>query len=373
MIVTVGTTNWTTFGAASNTVGERFIYNGISGVTGNGTIQQIGFEVSHSSVNGLLQLEGIVHNENDGLRIFNPELISGGNVINGVDTKTSSGTTLLGTGASLGTITLSAIGGGGGGGYGLNNYTGSGSGSTGGTTTVKLRRDSASGTVVATLTATGATGGLNAPTLAQQGGLAGASSEFGTGGAYVTQNTAANNAPSTSYGAGGGGAGGDSQGFFGQDGAGGSGGSAAIKQTITYNATSITANIYLEIVSIGAGGAGGTGGSRNGGAGAAGVVQHTALMGSTMSKEVSDLALSKWNNIGAYAWLTTGQTSFTKLVPNSIIAGTSLFPAGFRTGGQGSHGSVLASYDATALTGTWRVMCATNYTGIQAGLFVRVT
>jgi collagen type VII alpha len=352
-IVTVGTSNWTTFGAASNTVGERFIYNGAP-TSGNGTIQLIGFEVSHSSVNGSLELEGIIHNETEGLRIFNPELISGGNVVTGVDTKTSSGVTLLGVGSALGVITLSALGGGGGGGYGLENYTGSGSGGTGGTTTVKLRTGSASGTVVATLTATGAAGGLNAPTLAQQGGLAGASSEFGLGGAYVTQGFAANPAPSTSYGAGGGGAGGDSQGFFGQDGAGGSGGSAAIKQTITYNAINNGNNIYLDIVSIGAGGAGGTGGNRNGGAGAAGVVQHTAVMGSTVSKEVRNLATNQYNTIGSYCLAMVDPASSIQLTVGTQIAGSNLKPAAFGSAGNGSNSALYISRQNTSLSGTWK-------------------
>lgn len=375
-IVTVGTTNWVQFGASSNTVGVRFIYNGTSGVVGNGTLQLIGFEVSHSSVNGLLELEGVIHTETDGLRIFNPELISGGNVITGVDTKTSSGITLLGVGSALGVITLSAIGGGGGGGYGLNNYTGSGIGSTGGNTVVRLRQGTAGGAIIAstTLTATGATGGLNAPTLSQQGGLAGASSEFGVGGAYVTENTAANPAPSTSYGAGGGGAGGDSQGFFGQDGAGGSGGSAAIKQTLTYNATNNGNPIYLDIVSIGAGGAGGTGGSRNGGAGAAGVVQHTAVMGSTVSKEVRNLATNQYNTIGSYCLAMVDPASSIQLTVGTQIAGSNLKPAAFGSAGNGSNSALYVSRQNTSLSGTWKSIGGSTFTNsFFTTLWVRIS
>ena len=161
IIVTTGTTNFVTYGAASNTVGERFIFNSVSPFVGNGTVQIVGFEVSHSSVNGLLQLEGVIHNEDEGLRIFNPELISGGNVITGLNLKTSTGFTNLGSGASLGTITIKAIGGGGGGGFGRDNNTATGSAGTGGTTTVKLRNGSTTGTQIGSdVVASGGAGGL---------------------------------------------------------------------------------------------------------------------------------------------------------------------------------------------------------------------
>lgn len=380
IIVSVGTTNFIPMGASSNAVGVRFVFNGVQiPNAGNGTIQKLGFEVSHTTVNGLNQLEGIIHDETEGLRIFNPELISGGNVITGVDTKTTTGTTFIGVGSSLGVISLSAIGGGGGGGYGVNNGTGSGGrGGTGGNTVIRLRQGSASGSIIAntTLTATGAIGGLNAPTDNQQGGLAGAFSEFGVGGAYVGQNAAANSAPSTSYGAGGGGAGGDSQGFFGDDGAGGSGGSAAVKQTLTYNAASNGNNLFIEVVSIGAGGAGGSGGTsnRNGGAGAGGVVQHTAVMGSTVSKEVVNLATNQYNTIGSYCLAMVDPASSIQLTVGTQIAGSNLKPAAFGSAGNGSSSGLYVSRQVTSLSGTWKSIGGSTFTNsFFTTLWVRIS
>lgn len=88
------------------------------------------------------------------------------------------------------------IGGGGGGGYGKDNYLGSGSASSGGSSSV-------SGPGFTTVTSTGGSGGDNAPSYSQLGGQAGASSHYGAGGARVGGKVAANDAPGSSYGAGG--------------------------------------------------------------------------------------------------------------------------------------------------------------------------
>jgi hypothetical protein len=152
------------------------------------------------------------------------------------------------------------IGGGGGGGYGVDNNTGSGRGGTGGNSTLAA-------SAFTTLTSTGALGGLNAETLAQQGGRAGSASHYGSGGASVGNHVAGNAAPTTSYGAGGGGGGGDSQGPFGQDGAGGAGGSAATRLAGTLSNVPVGTVIT---VMIGDGGAGSSSSWAAGGQGAGG-------------------------------------------------------------------------------------------------------
>ena len=162
--------------------------------------------------------------------------------------------------ANATSVIYEIIGGGGGGGYGQDNNTGSGSGGSGGNSTLGA-------TVFTPIISTGALGGLNAETLAQQGGRAGSASYYGPGGASVGNQVAGNAAPATSYGAGGGGGGGDSQGPFGQDGAGGAGGSAATRQAGTLSNVPVGSVIT---VMIGDGGAGSSSSWAAGGQGAGG-------------------------------------------------------------------------------------------------------
>lgn len=377
-------------------VGTVFTMTGTS-FSGSGQLIPLGYEVSHSSVNTSNQLEGIVHNEIDGLKIYNADLVSGGDVVSGVQTKTATGFYNLGSGADLGLVTVTVIGGGGGGGFGRDNYTATGSGGTGGTTQARIRVGSQSGTILSTvtsaqfgsggqslITSNGGAGGANAPNINLQGGLAGAASTYGAGGASVGQNVVGIDAPSTHYGAGGGGAGGDSQGFFGQDGAGGAGGSAAVVVGGIYNVSAYSSDIYLDITSVGAGGTGGDVSAAgmsgwDGGDGAGGFVEHSAIVGQTVTKQIVDLAITLNGEIGSYAFLFEATNQITP--NNTQRAGSTLRYANAISD---VNETGWAGYYTVAPTGTWRCMgytgralgSATNYSyvaGSRTTLWVRVS
>ena len=396
IVSTGSTSSFASVGAPSNAIGTIFTMTG-TGFPGSGTLRPIGYEVSHSSVNTDDELEGIIHNEVDGLKIYNADLVSGGDVVAGVDTKSTTGTFLLGSGSDLGTVIVRAIGGGGGGGFGRDNGTAVGlTGSMGTNTQIVLRSGSSNGTAIATTTSNeygaggvtsiisyGALGGASASNINLQGGLAGAASVYGAGGASVGQNVVGNDAPAQNYGAGGGGAGGDSQGWFGQDGAGGAGGSASVVGVGYYDVSNL-GDIYLHVVSIGAGGAGGDVSAAgmsgwDGGAGGDGFVEHSAIVGQTVTKRVADLSVTVNDAVGSYALLFEVTNQITP--NNTVRAGSTLRYANAISDVSNTG---WAGYYTVAATGTWRCMgytgralgSATNYSyvaGSRTTLWVRVT
>jgi hypothetical protein len=270
----------------------------------------LGFEVSHTSVRNS-KIEGIVHKDDSGLQIYNPTFFSGGSSTGGTSLITTSTSVNAGENEN---ITVSVIGGGGGGGYGRNDGYGSGTAGAGGTTTLEIRAGSATGTIIATITASGGAGGRNA--VNQYGGGAGQASTFGAGGASAANNAAANSAPATSYGAGGGGAGGDAPSTFDSSGGGGEGGFAAQLVTQTVDCSAYAGQDIWLVTTIGAGGAGGTGGSRNGGAGASGAVQYSSLLGGTSQ---STLAQMVNRQIGPITTTTSVTSSATYTVISTGI------------------------------------------------------
>jgi hypothetical protein len=262
-----------------------------------------GFEFTHTSTLDD-RIAGLIHSDEKGLQVFNPQFFFGGSLDGGTTLKTVSGTYNAGETTDL---TITAIGGGGGGGYGRGNYTGSGSASSGGGTTIRVRAGSPTGTLIYELTSAGAAGGLNAPVESQSNGLAGQASTYGPGGAQVGEKTYGNDAPSTSYGAGGGGGGGDNAPWYQQDGGGGHGGYSATPVTHTLTSADLAAyagqDIYIEVL-IGAGGAGGAA-EYVGGDGASGAATYTSLLGGTDQYELSDLAAGSgtWHEVpnGTYS------------------------------------------------------------------------
>lgn len=235
-----------------------------------------GFEISHTSVRNS-RIEGVIHKDDGGLQIFNPQFYSGGSSSGGISNITTATSVNAG---ETNQVTVTVVGGGGAGGYGLDNGYGSTYAASGGTTTVNVRAGSASGTIIATVSAAGGTGGENAWNNGISG-AAGQATSYGLGGAAVGPNTAANSAPAVSYGAGGGGAGGDASSWIDASGGGGGGGRAGqiVTQTVDCSAYS-GQDIYLQVASIGAGGVG-SGGDRPGGNGAAGVVSYSSILGGT--------------------------------------------------------------------------------------------
>ena len=396
-IVSNGTSNFISSGAPTNDAGTVFTMT-TANYFGTGVLRPIGYEVSHSSVNSSDELEGIIHNEIAGLKIYNADLISGGDVVAGVNFKTTTGFTNLGSGASLGTVTIRAIGGGGGGGFGRDNGTATSQAASGGTTQVRLRSGSQSGTILATvasaefgaggaviIAAGGGSGGLDAPNINQQGGLAGFPSSYGAGGASVGQGVVGNDAPSTHYGAGGGGAGGDSQGWFGTDGAGGNGGSDGNSSGGVYDVSGISGNIFLDVTSIGSGGAGGNNATQGmagfaGGDGAGGFVEHSSIIGSTVTKQIKDLATTGLGAVGSYAYLLN--TVNQNVSPNSTRAASTLRYSGTSTNSlTNSSGFTVVNNHGTQPSdpfggagGTWRAMGGKNSTNYAylATLWVRI-
>ena len=263
-----------------------------------------GFEFTHTSTLDD-RIAGLIHSDEKGLQVFNPQFFFGGRLDGGTTLKTVSGTYNAGETTDL---TITAIGGGGGGGYGRANQTGSGSAGSGGTTTIRVRVGSPTGSVIYTLSSSGAGGGLNAPVESQANGLAGQTSTYGPGGAQVGEKTYGNDAPSTSYGAGGGGGGGDNAPWYQQDGGGGHGGYSATPVTHTLTSADLASyagqDIYVE-VSIGAGGAGGAS-EFLGGDGASGVATYTSLLGGTDQYELSDLAAGSgtWHEVPNGTYVT---------------------------------------------------------------------
>ena len=260
-----------------------------------------GFELSTSSTNSSNELTGIIHNEQEHLKLFNPLFSVGGNVSGGVTTYTTTQTINLGvnTGRS---ITVTAIGGGGGGGGGHDNQGDNvgGLGGTGGTTSVSIyHSNTTSGNLITSLSATGATGGQSGGGGRASVGGSGASSSFGVGGGGGSLNSPGNDASALSYGAGGGGAGGDASSTFDHSGAAGLGGNAA--QAVVENITNITytTDIYAVVTSVGASGAGDTSAvTYAGGNGGSGAVAISSVFGGT-----TEYTTSEFGNLGFDSYL----------------------------------------------------------------------
>ena len=268
-----------------------------------------GFEVSHTSVfDG--KLSGIIHDNDQQMAVINPRILTGGSSGGGSSNITAS--------ANIGaadSITLTIIGGGGGGGYGEDDGGGSGRAGTGGTTTVKVRANSSTGTILATLTAAGGQGGRNAHFGRGSSEGNGDSTIFGSGGAGGSNNSHGSSPASTAYGAGGGGGGGDAPSLFDSSGNMGEGGDAGTLVTQTID-TSSAGTVYLE-VSIGAGGTGSTGGNTNGANGASGVVSYQSPLGGTT--EVDFDAIAKGSFIKGFSYGRSGSASLrdqnTSIIP----------------------------------------------------------
>jgi len=262
----------------------------------------LGFEVSHTSINPTsTALEGIIHSDQEGLKIFNPEFSLGGTASGGLTEYTTSQTVNLSINE---TITVNVVGGGGAGGngsYGPQGTTSARSPS-GGTTTVVFRLGSSTGTIIKTITATGGLGGrlgFNGG----KGGTPGESSPYnsGVGGAGAGEEGQGGDASSANHGAGGGGGGGRDT-TFGSDGDGGSGGEAGSIVTETFSTGSSTQDIYA-IITVGTGGvATNISGTRTlGGDGAVGVVAINSLLGGINKVTLGNLDGYYENLIGSYS------------------------------------------------------------------------
>jgi len=246
-----------------------------------------GFELSTSSVNSNNELTGIIHNEQDHLKLFNPTLVIGGDLsggAGGTDTYDQSQTINLGVNQGR-TITVTALGGGGGGGGGHANY-GSNSGGTGdqgGTTSVAIYHTStASSNLIQTINGIGGAGGQSGGGGSGAHGSDGQSTTFGAGGSGGGENTAGSDAPSGSYGAAGGGGGGDDEFFFEPAGYAGLGGTAAVATVENISITQST-DIYA-VITIGAGGAGDSSSvDYAGGDGHAGAASISSILSGTRS------------------------------------------------------------------------------------------
>ena len=245
-----------------------------------------GFEVSHTSVVSN-KLSGIIHSDGSNMKVFNPTFYTGGSISGGVSNITSSTTTNIGQ--AYGEVDLTIQGAGGGGGYGLANGSSSTTtGTAGGTTTVQVRANSASGPLIGTFTATGGAAGQDA-SVHRDTNHDGAGTTYGAGGAGGGHNSAGSIPAASAYGAGGGGGGGDAPSFFDSSGSAGLGGSAGQTVTQSVNTSAYpTSDIYL-VTTIGARGTGSTSGAYVGANGAMGVVTYASPLGGTSNYSTDDL------------------------------------------------------------------------------------
>jgi len=284
-----------------------------------------GYEVSATSVYsdaGTDRISGIIAKDTQQLSLFNPLFFKGGTTSGGTSSITPASNNAY---ANLGTIdevTITVYGGGGAGGFGKANGGSSGTNTAGGTTTVRLRRGSTTGTIIQTITASGGTGGTNANGVGTGSGGTGQSSDFGAGGAGGSRNSAGSSAPSTSYGAGGGGGGGDASSWFDSSGQAGGGGLAGQVVTQTVDLSAETVDTYIVVEAFGSGGtASVSGGDYIGGNGAAGAVKYSSILGGTTQYQLSDLAASSVSN--SYGPFTTGTITDASALPynHSSITG----------------------------------------------------
>ena len=348
-IYAVGSSQFTSTGASSNTVGT--VFRNTQGVlSGSGQVQEIGFEVSHTSVDS--QIHGIIHAEDTGLQILNPTLISGGSASGG--TSTISTVTSVNSGDAGASITITAYGGGGAGGFGrddgyldqsisLNN--------SGGTTTAQVWAGvpGASGSVQigSSISAAGGLGGRNALLGTPWSGAVGQASEFGGAGSGAPSQRQSGSA-ATGFSSGGGGAGGDQDQILDSSGGAGMGGLAGQKVTQVFDTSSYIGlkQIYVKVTAIGAGATptltgNGTGnGDFIGGAGGAGAVQFSSILGGTQQYTVGDIAL------GSGRWRQIANGTYNTTAHYQNLKGTAMFISytNFSGGMQMSTGVNINSY-----------------------------
>ncbi len=285
--------------------GTDGFYIGRTSTSGNAPT---GFQLSHTSLttsnhpqlnSGTVQ--AIIHDDDSGLRIYEPVFYIRGNA--------SGSDQLITTAGNSNTISLSAgevhtvtlLGGGGGGGSGSTTGNTGNSGSQGGTTTIQISGySSGSYNGLNAFSATGANGGSGGDLLGTPFGQVGHSSTFGNGGAGGNAGTNQQNPnngstpANTSYGAGGGGGGSfvtnDYRGFGNSArGDGGDGGFAAQPLTVTFDLTNSNNAATLKANNIGGGGGGSNVGSGLGGAGASGVVAVSGVLDGYVPVKLSDL------------------------------------------------------------------------------------
>lgn len=279
-ILTIGTTNFTLIGAASNTVGVVFRATGVG--SGTGTATKIGYETSAMGRSGNVP-SGYSVDDNGNLLLINPKKMIG--EATGAATEyTSGGDFNLGV---IPSVTLGATGGGGAGGYGLANGYATSRAASGSDTVIELYdgNPASGGVLKATYTALGGLGGYNAPQSRlnlYNSGENGQASTYGAGGLGAAAAHDVGLPPATSaYGAGGGGAGGDGYDLFdNQLGASGGGGFAGEQKSWTVN-TSTYASVWIR-VTIGAGAATNTGGNFDGGAGRQGIASASSALSSLL-------------------------------------------------------------------------------------------
>ena len=292
--------------------GTDGFYIGRTSTTGN---SPTGFQLSHTSLttanhpqlnSGTAQ--AIIHDDQSGLRIYEPVFYQRGNATGSDEliTAAGNGNTLSLAAGEVHTVTL--IGGGGGGGSGSNQANTGNSGSQGGTTTIQISGySSGSYNGPNSYSATGGNGGSGGALLGTQNGQQGHASTFGNGGTgggggSNQHNPNAGSAPpTTSYGAGGGGGGSfttnDYRGFENNGfGDGGDGGFAASALTVTFDLTNSNNAATLKANNIGSGGSGASGVNGNapyvgagGGAGASGVVAVTGVLDGYIPVTISSL------------------------------------------------------------------------------------
>ena len=264
-----------------------------------------GYELSATSVyddNGTNRISGIINRDTSQTALINPLFYIGGTASGG--TTTMSGSNTSDNLGQVDEVTVNVYGGGGGGGYGKGDGSGSGRGGSGGTTTVTVRRGSTTGTIIATISASGGLGGLNGQYRIGSGG-AGGTSDFGVGGAGGAKNT--QGATAINLASGGGGGGGDSSNFLDpSSGLSGYGGEAGQKVTQTIDTSAYSEDIYI-VASFGAGGTGGDG-DYDGGDGAAGAVSYASVLGGTTQYGLTDLLFGSANISAGTVGTSTSNT-----------------------------------------------------------------
>ena len=351
-ILSSGNSSFTSVGSSSNSAGTIFRYDGGS-ISGTGTIQQLGFEVSHTSID--TKIHGIIHTEDRGLHIINPTFFSGGTVSGG--TSTLSSVTTSNAGDAGQSITVTAYGGGGAGGYGLANGYATGTyNSSGGSTVVEVWAgvpNAGGSTLLDTITAGGGAGGENAVLGYPWRGSVGAASEFGAGGSSGFPNSAGGASPNFS--AGGGGAGGDQESFFDSSGGCGRGGSIGVQVARTIDTSSYvgTKQIHIKLTTLGAGGVS-SGGSYAGGTGGSGAVTYSSILGGMTQYELEDIATIKSGTVGSYA---TAMYQGTVVFGSTYAGSTLLVASTANTVAQSTGGESFSGGAVGSLSGTWRAMC----------------
>jgi hypothetical protein len=276
-----------------------------------------GFEVSHTSIVSN-QLSGVIHQDSQSMKIFNPTFYTGGSISGGVSNIVNS--TVTNIGQTNGEVELTIQGAGGGGGSGKDDGGSTATTATaGGATTVQVRANSASGPLLASFTAGGGAAGRDAYVNRSEN-HDGGSTTYGAGGKGGSNNSAGSIPAASAYGAGGGGGGGDAPSLFDSSGLAGVGGSAG--QTITQSVSTSafpTSNIYL-VTTIGTRGLGSTSNQYSGANGANGVVTYASPLGGTKNYSTEDLlgrVVPKKSFSGTFAPSNT--TESTRTVQTGVV------------------------------------------------------